>query len=954
MIRINKEKNNFDNKEEEYKNKYESMSPKDDIDIKQHGELIHALNNYKLLNIGVTGPYSSGKSSVIKSIFKEKNLEKDTIFVSFADFKGKKIKTKSALGYETSVNILELEKTIIDEICNYNVLDKYNCKKLWKNFFSVLGVSLLIVIILILGSVIKMNISVKSIFLYLLIIILYLVSLYFVLSNINKMKLKILYKNIEVDMNNKDEIFDHNINYLIDILKTVNIKYIVFEDIDRYQDIEIFEKIRNMNTLINLSLKSTIKFIYVISDDLIHKGLDRVKFFDYIYPIIPFVSYNTSGDKALARLKELGLVGENGLDRKFIYNTFLYINDYRIVTDIINEYIVYLNAIDDNIKKSNYFNYDSLFAIISYKVLLPDDFSKLEKESEECLLLSILACKNVEEIKAKAKEKLENDRIKDLSEVLKLLCFYISSGYISKQTYKTYIKRYYFNEIDINDFNFIQQANMLNIDEKDIDFKLKIDHHDIVIERLDESSYNNLSSLNYNLLSELLNQKTSSYKGLLKKYINTIFKLENKYKFLYDFYVLFSKKFDSLLNLIVEENIDIINGLIELDECNYKNDFIFLLLNKYELFELKINDTNYEKLITIITNGTIGIKNEVSNIFISNISELSIKGLKYKDLKGIKSDELLQNIVEKDSYEINKDNIDLILKKYYGYSSNKITNYPIKLLLDENNPYILSNKNKLISIYCENVSNLYTNDQDTIKTILSASEISAISKENFINSEKTKIDDISFINDVEILDIIIKERRFICSWNNIYYYYSKSRSKEILSNYITSDDGKKLCDEEIPDDIKKDISFLKQIILINDISNNLFNYLFNTYSDKYDLLKMFSTSAIVLDEYKLDKLLNINNNYYKEEVQRFKINIINNNFDIINESNVSKKLSKIEFDYSWMLINNKKPELFNNIETKNLIENLNNKLGYNIDYYENGKKILIRGSRNKKKELVLN
>ena len=42
----------------------------------------------------------------------------------------------------------------------------------------------------------------------------------------------------------QDEIFDHNISYLIEILKTLKIKYIVFEDIDRYQDVEIFE-IRN-------------------------------------------------------------------------------------------------------------------------------------------------------------------------------------------------------------------------------------------------------------------------------------------------------------------------------------------------------------------------------------------------------------------------------------------------------------------------------------------------------------------------------------------------------------------------------------------------------------------------------------------------------------------------------------------------------------------------------------
>ena len=144
------------------------------------------------------------------------------------------------------------------------------------------------------------NYPLKFISLFLLSIIALLIISYY----INNFSFKIIYSNLEVDIDKKDEIFDHNINYLVEILKTLNIKYIVFEDIDRYQDVEIFEKIHNMNTLINLSLKEKVKFLYVVSDNLIKNGLDRVKFFDYIYPIIPFVSYSTSGDKALARFRQ--------------------------------------------------------------------------------------------------------------------------------------------------------------------------------------------------------------------------------------------------------------------------------------------------------------------------------------------------------------------------------------------------------------------------------------------------------------------------------------------------------------------------------------------------------------------------------------------------------------------------------------------------------------------------
>lgn len=934
---------------EEYINKYESMSPKDDIEVCQHNELMHALENEKLLNIGVTGPYSSGKSSVIKSIFKEKRLSKNTLFVSFADFKGKKVNSNKGNDCnENLVDISELEKTIIDEICNYSVMKKFKTFKYWMRFLILLLISTLCgLTFLDKISNFACNYPLKFISLFLLSIIALLIISYY----INNFSFKIIYSNLEVDIDNKDEIFDHNINYLVEILKTLNIKYIVFEDIDRYQDVEIFEKIHNMNTLINLSLKEKVKFIYVVSDNLIKNGLDRVKFFDYIYPIIPFVSYSTSGDKALARLKELKLVGKDGLDRKFIYNTFLYINDYRVVTDIINEYIIYLNSIDDSIKKGNFFNYNSLFAIISYKVLFPDDFSKLEMGSDDCILLSVLDCKTYEEIKSKASEIINNeDELKKISEVLKLLAYFISSEYILSETYKMYIKRYYFDEIDINDFNFIQQANMLNIKEEKIDFNLPITHSDIVIERLDESSYYNLSSLNYNLLSELLSKNTKQYKDILTKYLNTIFKLENKYKFLYSYYNIASKKFDKLLKLIVDSKMDIINGLIELDDCSYRDDFIFLILNKSELSKLIIEDTNYEKLINIIKNSAIGIKKEVSSIFNANIVELSVKGLKYNNINGIKSEELLNKIVENNIYDINKENLDLILKRKYKFSNKSVKKSPIKLIFDINDEYILSDKNKIINIYCGNGSNLYTDDQETIKKVLSDPLISNISKECFIYSEETKIDDISYITDLDLLNKIVVNGSLVCSWNNIYYYYSMPESsKEILSNYILSDTDNVLSNKNIDDIIRQDLSFLKYVLTINNISNDLFDILFDMYTDKYDLLEASTTRVLTVDEHKLDKLLSIQDYNHKEDVQKYKINIINNNFNIINETNVSDKLNKIGHDYSWMLINNKKPEFSNNTEIKNLIANLNTILKYNIEYYESNERIFIKGSRNKKK-----
>ena len=324
--------------------------------------------------------------------------------------------------------------------------------------------------------------------------------------------------------------------------------------------------------------------------------------------------------------------------------------------------------------------------------------------------------------------------------------------------------------------------------------------------------------------------------------------------------------------------------------------------------------------------------------------------MKYNNINGIKSEELLNKIVENNIYDINKENLDSILKRKYKYSNKSVKKSPIKLIFDINDEYILSDKNKIINIYCENGSNLYTDDQETIKKVLSDPLISNISKECFIYSEETKIDDISYITDLDLLNKIVVNGSLVCSWNNIYYYYlMPESSKEILSNYILSDTDNVLSNKNIDDIIRQDLSFLKYVLTINNISNDLFDILFDMYTDKYDLLEASTTRVLIVDEHKLDKLLSIQDYNHKEDVQKYKISIINNNFNIINETNVSDKLNKIGHDYSWMLINNKKPEFSNNTEIKNLIANLNTILKYNIEYYESNERIFIKGSRNKKK-----
>ena len=67
---------------------------------------------------------------------------------------------------------------------------------------------------------------------------------------------------------------------------------VLFEDIDRFKDTQIFAKLRELNLILNSAKQigqKPIRFIYALRDN-VFTGTERVKFFDFILPIVPKVS----------------------------------------------------------------------------------------------------------------------------------------------------------------------------------------------------------------------------------------------------------------------------------------------------------------------------------------------------------------------------------------------------------------------------------------------------------------------------------------------------------------------------------------------------------------------------------------------------------------------------------------------------------------------------------------
>ena len=236
---------------------------------------------------------------------------------------------------------------------------------------------------------------------------------------------------IEIFEKTDDSYFDKYLNEVLYLFDRSKADVIVFEDIDRYNVNRIFERLREVNTLINLKrceeaeskfirkcihfienitpknisvleikplkralnkvsplikepnakkqpqksnkLKNPYKplrFFYLLKDD-VFVSKDRTKFFDYIIPIIPVVDSSNSYEQFLKLLKEGNLLDK--FDQSFLQSLSLYVDDMRILKNIYNEFVVYIHRLN-----TTDLDWNKMMAMIAYKNLFPRDFSDLQ------------------------------------------------------------------------------------------------------------------------------------------------------------------------------------------------------------------------------------------------------------------------------------------------------------------------------------------------------------------------------------------------------------------------------------------------------------------------------------------------------------------------------------------------------------------------------------------------
>lgn len=343
-----------------------------------------ALENDNIKNIGVTGNYGSGKSSLIET-FKKEYPNYKYLNISLATFK----ETEGENEKEELERLLEL--SILQQIfyqvkskeipdSRFKRINKLSNFTIFKRsvFFIIWFLSLAVLFKLSFLNFLKYDFLVNPYLNYFSLCI-FLLGLYFistkairVLNNSKLNKLNIQSGEIELDSLTDQSILNKHLDEILYFFEITGYNVVILEDIDRFKNTEIFRKLREINLLINNSnkIKKNVTFIYAVRDELFIEG-DRTKFFDFIVPVIPFITQYNASELLLKKIKKIDSVTKP--TQEFINEVSSFIDDMRLLVNIINEYIIYKDNLSDSLDQNK------LLAMIIYKNMHPDDFSLLHK-----------------------------------------------------------------------------------------------------------------------------------------------------------------------------------------------------------------------------------------------------------------------------------------------------------------------------------------------------------------------------------------------------------------------------------------------------------------------------------------------------------------------------------------------------------------------------------------------
>lgn len=709
--------------------KIELLGPIDDV--KNYDKTIEYLKyavfeKDKIKNIAITGPYGSGKTSVWETFEKknEDDLKKIRLKkISLAKFNSPKNEK------EDDVKSQEIEESIIQQLL-YSETEKvlkysriFRIKNLSREEVSLKALCVFLVVAVLLLFIcpefmgkICYSISQNNLSYNILFVIATLITgfaVYKGIQYVSKCRISgVCVNDVQIELDQNQSLLNKYLDEIVYFFIATQCKCLLIEDLDRFNSLSIFSKLREINFIVNkhpnIQKKGIVKFVYAVRDDVL-KGHEKTKFFDFVIPVIPVVSKDNAKDymkKYLAQGKDICL--GNG----YLKNVQDFITDLRMVKNCINEYHIYEHELTEfyfdvlvGKDKENKFLHikrldEKIFSLLLYKSLCPLDFKKLCNH-EGILYKSLYNLNEMAEELSKdlsnkkldirkidnsisAKDLLKNDggnyrnlirkyiekikiEQKDTDANADLIIILLSNGYVD-DSYGMIINKSY-DAFFTND----ERSFLLNV-KNDIpnSLNLVLVHYEELKEEIKDSQWNSVGVLNLGMIDYLLD----IYEGKVVRdsviprvilAMETFFYSNNE-NFLDEClakYPRTSAKRDLLLESICVA--------IKKKEIKDRQKFISFVFNRndVELFEDFLTDSNlnYYGVNADIT-GFIDSNTSFKNmLFVQNKESLEELDsiLDFAEIKVRLTNEMVEILNEKryfdaDFYFLTKENVDLILR----------------------------------------------------------------------------------------------------------------------------------------------------------------------------------------------------------------------------------------------------------------------------------------------------
>lgn len=449
---------NLIQKIDKYQNeRFHDLAPTDELDASREyfKALDWALRNDKITNIALSGPYGSGKSSIIQSYMKKhRRLKAINIslatFVELEEFDGEQNQAKKPYVQEKLIDVGEkrIEEGVLKQLF-YKVDHKRIPRSRYRKLYRVSKLKIFLITILALAfialgifyfmpeiwdkgiehiylfgayhglSKIKSWLVVLSfglIVIWVISLLLWILLTSYKVKEVNLADKAAITKQDE----NNESIFDKNMDEIIYFFEETRYKVVFIEDLDRFKSPEIFVRLRELNTILNNyeKIRRKIVFVYAIRDDMF-MDKDRTKFFDFIIPIVPIINSTNSNEKLLELLgenlsKDDTVDNKRGITQGYVMSVSPYIDDMRVLINIYNEFLIYKNTLREEQQLD--LEDIQMMSLMIFKNLRPNDFAKLQMEKG--VVKDAFRCK--ERFVESQIEKLEEEK-EAISEKLKII-----------------------------------------------------------------------------------------------------------------------------------------------------------------------------------------------------------------------------------------------------------------------------------------------------------------------------------------------------------------------------------------------------------------------------------------------------------------------------------------------------------------------------------------------------